>query len=307
LGAGQVPASAYETAAGTKIAKRYLAAIGQPAVAPTEEVPEITPTEAPAITPAAGGVYDPATGRRYRTPTDVVAPTLGEPITMAGLTGAAIGPQQPLGPPGQPSPITLEPLPTTAVGAAPSIYPERPDLPEGAEPGQYVMGAGSPWGAGIDWGGVVGIEGGLTGMARAMAPDILGAAGVTPEAEAPYVPIPQEMPPARYPYGTTSAAWYTGQALRAGQIPDAVSADVASILGMNTQLLQNSGYVWDEASGLWQHRPEVAETTTTTGYAGGGRRIQFARRGVGGGQSPYGTGFKSNLSGLINWRRAFGG
>ena len=311
LGAGQVPAYA----AGTTTAKRYLAAIGGAGI--TTEVPGVTPvTEEPGITPI--GERPPAELAPQALMGDVegvpapgfpTAPTLGEPITMAGLTGADIGPF-----------AGVEAV-TPQLGLGPGAYPGVRPIGGGAPvspPEQFDPYAGM---RGRKGGGLIPEEAQL-GLGPGAYPGVrpIGGGAPTPQ-PSPVAPeegfVTQELPPARYPYGTTSAANYTARAMsaeydaegnliREGMLPGAISPSVADMLGMSNEMLVLSGYVWDEASGLWHLSPQGTGTTTTTG--GGGRgRIAFGRRGVGGGQSPYGSNFNSNIGGLINWRRGFGG
>lgn len=309
-----------------------------------------TPGEVPGVT-AAGGLISPVPAGPASTelvsllppggvsPQQLVSPlppeevsTEFDPMTVADTTTTRKG-RRPYRtevsrPPVELTPQALTPgpeqlVPWKAPLPPPIRYPQRP-LPE-----QIVMGEGSP---GYQPLGLAGVPARIAEAFQEAFQEPFGLGGATtqepelvpapvpapvPETEAAEF-VPQELPPPRYPYGTTSAAHYTARAMsneydadgnliREGQLVGAISPGVADMLGMSNQMLVNAGYVWDEASGLWHLQPQQPTITTTGGGGGRRRRGRRGRRGSGGGQSPYGSGFNSNVGGLINWRRGFGG
>jgi len=291
--AGEIPDWAYETEAGTLIAENYLAAIGMTGFGAGEAGVETTTTRRPPaeeapqalrgteqLTTGAGGV---TTGKR---PPAAEAPQALMPGPEQLTTVAPdITPTTTTGPPGQPSPITLEP-PVDISGALSEAYKKAAEwamgtmLPEGYE----APGMGKPLGE----------------VATAM----------TPEPGKRYRTPTDVSGQPTYEPGRGQAAIDVYQAIQEGETPGAISQDVANLLGYSDELLEFAGYVFNSETGQWEldvsgaeeeGGGEVAGGGTGT-YGGGYGGYRRGRRGGYGRRSYGNTLYNGQVNTTFNWR-----
>lgn len=370
--AGEVPDWAYETEAGTDIAENYLAAIGGYGYGvggagagegfgtdqrpPAAEAPQALTGAEQLAEQLTGVTSGGRTGRKGRMPygpaaaagpptTETAAPVvefpaLGEPIDLAQLAGAGVGPQvtvpfypgigygqetfdipQALAPP-QVSPAEYPPFypGVGQVGPSPSLAPiDYPPFypgvgwgpnplttPSMAPGGEYVIP--TPSGESVQeeydqpsfWAGF------LSGR------DPAGGAVTQPVAAG----RGQRQPSHYGMRGQGIAALEVKQVINQGGAPTSMSPDVATYLGYSDKLMDDAGYVKNPETGLWELDMTGAEEEggegTGTGTSGGGygggysRYRRGGRGGYGRRRTSYGSTFyNGQVNTHFNWRIRF--
>lgn len=297
---------------------------GVGAITPTEEVPGVTPAgERPPAELAPQALMGDVEGIAARgfaaAPTP---PPLGEPLTMAGLTGAEIGPRR-RGAPGAfgMGPVSMptgEPLVTVGEGVAgpfgrPSPATTPSIAPTTAEPFVTIgEGVAGPFGRG-PLGPTLAQPG-----AEYVRPTPAGEPEVVDTTIMPIAP--------GSPQATTMAARWTGLAIaeygRTGNrnfLPEVITTPVAlhltgwletaegeDILTVNNLFSSDNLSYTEIEPGVWAKNPEVTYTGGYTGAVGYAGRRYGRGRGTRGGRTG-GAGGTQYGPRLTQWRIGFGG